>query len=58
WEPYAEHMMEVMEAQTNYTNSVGANKYHPRPEWRPLTKFELRGEKLGHGVWDLIYTKK
>lgn len=58
WEPYAEHMMEVMEAQTNYTNKVGANNYHPRPEWRPLTKFELRGEKLGHGVWDLIYTKK
>ena len=58
WEPYAEHMMEVMEAQTNYTNSIGANNYHPRPEWRPLTKFELRGEKLGHGVWDLIYTKK
>lgn len=58
WEPYAEHMMEVMEAQQNYINTAGKNTYHPRPEWRPLTKFELRGEKLGHGVWDLIYAKK
>jgi len=58
WQPYAEHMMEVMEAQENYTNTAGKGTYHPRPEWRPLTKFELRGEKLGHGVWDLIYAKK
>lgn len=57
WQPYAEHMMEVMEAQVNYTNAAGKGEYHPRPEWRPLTKFEQRGERLGHGVWDLIYTK-
>lgn len=57
WEPYAEHMLEVMEAQTQYENVAGKNTYHPRPEWRPLTKFEQRGERLGHGVWDLIYSK-
>ncbi|MCB5161244.1 tRNA (guanosine(46)-N7)-methyltransferase TrmB [Marinomonas algarum] len=55
WQPYAEHMMEVMEEQENYTNAAGKGEYHPRPEWRPLTKFEQRGERLGHGVWDLIY---
>ncbi|MCZ2723558.1 tRNA (guanosine(46)-N7)-methyltransferase TrmB [Marinomonas sp. 15G1-11] len=58
WEPYAEHMMEVMEAQTLYNNVAGKNAYHSRPDWRPLTKFEQRGERLGHGVWDLIYAKK
>ncbi|NLQ18088.1 tRNA (guanosine(46)-N7)-methyltransferase TrmB [Marinomonas sp. M1K-6] len=58
WQPYAEHMMEVMESQTQYDNAAGKGLYHPRPEWRPLTKFEQRGERLGHGVWDLIYSKK
>ncbi len=58
WEPYAEHMMEVMEEQVAYVNVAGKGVYHPRPEWRPLTKFEQRGERLGHGVWDLIYAKK
>lgn len=57
WQPYAEHMMEVMEGQTLYTNAMGKAEYHPRPEWRPFTKFEQRGERLGHGVWDLIYNK-
>ncbi|AEF53498.1 tRNA (guanosine(46)-N7)-methyltransferase TrmB [Marinomonas posidonica] len=56
WQPYAEHMMEVMEEQSLYQNAAGKAQYYPRPEWRPLTKFENRGEKLGHGVWDLIYT--
>ncbi|MFT2110895.1 tRNA (guanosine(46)-N7)-methyltransferase TrmB [Marinomonas sp. 2405UD68-3] len=58
WEPYAEHMIEVMEAQALYENVAGTGAYHPRPDWRPLTKFERRGERLGHGVWDLIYSKK
>lgn len=58
WEPYAEHMLEVMEQQPEYKNAAGENNFYPRPEWRPLTKFEQRGERLGHGVWDLIYTKK
>ena len=57
WENYAEHMMEVMEAAPGYENIAGKSNYHPRPDFRPLTKFEQRGENLGHGVWDLIYKK-
>lgn len=57
WENYAEHMMEVMEVAEGYENAAGKGEYHPRPDFRPLTKFENRGEKLGHGVWDLIYTR-
>ena len=57
WEPYAEHMLEVMEVADGYENTTGKGKYHPRPDFRPLTKFENRGEKLGHGVWDLIYAR-
>lgn len=57
WEHYAEHMLEVMEAADGYENTAGKNQYHPRPDFRPLTKFEKRGENLGHGVWDLIYKR-
>ena len=57
WEHYAEHMLEVMEVAEGYENTAGKGQYHPRPEFRPLTKFEKRGENLGHGVWDLIYKK-
>ncbi|MCK0744637.1 tRNA (guanosine(46)-N7)-methyltransferase TrmB [Chromohalobacter nigrandesensis] len=60
WEAYAEHMVEVMEAAPGYRNTASAESapYVPRPEFRPLTKFESRGEKLGHGVWDLIYARE
>lgn len=54
WQNYAEHMLEIMSAQSNYSNTAGAG-YAPRPEERPITKFESRGKKLGHGVWDLIF---
>mgnify|MGYP005993005549 FL=1 len=57
WEHYAEQMLEVMESAPGYENIAGKGEYHPRPDFRPLTKFENRGEKLGHGVWDLIYKK-
>ena len=57
WEPYAEHMMEVMSAAPGYSNSQGDGEYSPQPEWRPVTKFQRRGERLGHGVWDLIFTR-
>lgn len=57
WEDYALHMMEVMSAAPDYTNAAGANQYMPRPDYRPLTKFEQRGHRLGHGVWDLIFKK-
>ncbi len=57
WEPYAEHMMEVMSAAEGYENAAGADNYSPQPEHRPDTKFQRRGEKLGHGVWDLIFKR-
>lgn len=57
WEPYAEHMMEVMEAAPGYENVAGKGQYSERPENRPLTKFEKRGQRLGHGVWDLLYRR-
>ena len=57
WENYAEQMMEVMSAAENWSNLAGDNQYSPRPDYRPLTKFEKRGQKLGHGVWDLLFER-
>lgn len=57
WEPYAEHMLEVMNAAPGYKNLSADNTWVPRPAERPVTKFERRGERLGHGVWDLKFTK-
>ncbi|MEH6469967.1 MAG: tRNA (guanosine(46)-N7)-methyltransferase TrmB [Halopseudomonas sp.] len=57
WEPYAEHMMEVMNAAEGYRNHAGEGQYSPQPEARPDTKFQRRGEKLGHGVWDLMFER-
>lgn len=56
WQPYAEQMLEVLSAEPQLVNTVGAG-YAPRPAWRPLTKFEQRGLALGHGVWDLVFTR-
>lgn len=57
WENYAEHMMEVMSAAPGYRNKAGDGQYSPQPEWRPVTKFQKRGERLGHGVWDLMFER-
>ncbi|WP_299202785.1 tRNA (guanosine(46)-N7)-methyltransferase TrmB [uncultured Amphritea sp.] len=57
WENYAEHMMEVMSAAPGYNNVAGEGQYSPQPEWRPVTKFQKRGERLGHGVWDLMFER-
>ena len=57
WEPYAEQMMEVLSAAQGLSNTCAAGEFAPRPEHRPLTKFERRGELLGHGVWDLMFTR-
>ena len=57
WETYAKHMMKVMEATEGFKNVSGAGNYAERPEYRPLTKFEVRGQNLGHGVWDLLYER-
>ncbi|MBD3656554.1 MULTISPECIES: tRNA (guanosine(46)-N7)-methyltransferase TrmB [Marinobacter] len=57
WENYAEHMMEVMTASEGFANTQADGQYSPRPEHRPITKFEKRGERLGHGVWDLLFRR-
>ncbi|WP_281646407.1 tRNA (guanosine(46)-N7)-methyltransferase TrmB [Parendozoicomonas sp. Alg238-R29] len=57
WENYAEQMMEVMTASEGWKNQAGEENYSPRPDYRPITKFEKRGERLGHGVWDLLFEK-
>uniref|UniRef100_UPI003D0CAA01 tRNA (guanosine(46)-N7)-methyltransferase TrmB n=1 Tax=Amphritea sp. TaxID=1872502 RepID=UPI003D0CAA01 len=57
WENYAEHMMEVMSTAPGYRNVAGEGQYSPQPEWRPVTKFQKRGERLGHGVWDLMFER-
>jgi len=56
WQPYAEQMLEVLQAEPALANT--ANGYAPRPAYRPLTKFETRGLKLGHGVWDLVFKRR
>ena len=55
WEPYAQHMLEVMEASPHWRNAVGPGQFAEKPAWRIETHFERRGLKLGHGVWDLLY---
>lgn len=57
WQPYAEHMYETLEQFHELECQSAAGNYVPRPDWRPLTKFEARGEKLGHQVFDLLYKK-
>lgn len=56
WEPYAEHMMATLEQHSQFENSQPAGQFTPKPDYRPETKFERRGQRLGHGVWDLIFT--
>jgi len=58
WEDYAGQMMEVLSLADGLENSCGPGQFAPRPDHRPLTKFELRGERLGHGVWDLVFVRK
>ena len=55
WEDYAVQMLEVLNAEQQLKNT--ADGFSPRPDYRPLTKFENRGIQLGHGVWDLVFTR-
>lgn len=55
WEHYAEQMLTVLSAEPSLSNT--ANNYAERPGYRPITKFENRGLRLGHGVWDLVFRK-
>ena len=57
WENYAEHMLEVLSGEPRLSNLSTAGDFIPRPEERPKTKFEQRGETKGHGVWDLKFQK-
>ena len=57
WQDYAEQMWDVLDATDGLVNRAGLRGHVPRPEWRPQTHFETRGQKLGHGVWDLVYDK-
>ena len=56
WEEYAQQMLAVLSAETLLENT--ADGFAPRPDYRPLTKFEQRGLRLGHGVWDVIFRRK
>ncbi|KFB77738.1 MAG: tRNA (guanine-N(7)-)-methyltransferase [Candidatus Accumulibacter cognatus] len=56
WEDYAQQMLAVLSAETLLENTVSG--YAPRPEQRPQTKFEQRGRRLGHGVWDLVFRRR
>jgi tRNA (guanine-N7-)-methyltransferase len=56
WQEYAEWVLDILKAEPQLENT--AIDYATKPEYRPLTKFENRGIKLGHGVWDLIFTRK
>lgn len=58
WQNYAEHMLEVLNQAEGFTNLSPTGDYIPRPNDRPITKFEKRGQNLGHGVWDLQFIKK
>lgn len=56
WEPYAQQMLQVLGENPDLRNT--ADGFAPKPDYRPLTKFENRGLKLGHGVWDLVFTRR
>lgn len=57
WEDYAEHMKAILSAEPALVNQQADGGFIPRPDTRPLTKFEQRGNKLGHQIWDLMFSK-
>ena len=58
WADYAEHMHAVLSVEKQLYNQQENGGYSPRPDTRPVTKFEERGRRLGHGVWDLIFIRQ
>ena len=58
WHDYAKDMLSTLSVDAGLKNASPSGDYCPRPDYRPLTKFENRGLRLGHGVWDLIFTKQ
>ena len=57
WQHYAQHMLKVLSVDEHFSNQSPDKHYCLRPDYRPLTKFEQRGIRLGHGVWDLIFIR-
>jgi tRNA (guanine-N7-)-methyltransferase len=57
WEDYARHMLAVLTDAEGLENASGPGQFAARPESRPLTRFERRGQKLGHDVWDLVFRR-
>jgi len=58
WQDYAEWMMEFMSSAEGFVNQAGEGNYSEKPDYRPETKFERRGLRLGHGIWDLLFVKQ
>ncbi|MFN5744652.1 MAG: tRNA (guanosine(46)-N7)-methyltransferase TrmB [Methylococcaceae bacterium] len=57
WEDYALQMADVLSQAAFLSNTLSGGGFAPRPDYRPLTKFETRGQRLGHGIWDLVYVR-
>jgi tRNA (guanine-N7-)-methyltransferase len=51
-------MLEILDTAEGFSNSAGQGNFAERPDFRPLTKFEVRGQNLGHGVWDVLFRKE
>lgn len=58
WEDYAQQMLQVMDAVPELLNLSGAGQFAPRQPDRPVTRFERRGQGLGHGVWEVLYRRR
>jgi tRNA (guanine-N7-)-methyltransferase len=58
WENYAQQMLALMEASRHFLNRAGRDNFSPRPDYRPVTRFEQRGKQQGHGVYDLVFQKQ
>jgi len=58
WQHYAEQMLDDLSQNSDFINCADSSGYIPRPDYRPLTKFEQRGQRLGHGVWDLLFERR
>ena len=56
WQDYAQQILEVLSTEPSLVNTAGG--FAPRPEWRPQTKFEARGVRLGHKVWDVVFRRR
>ena len=58
WQPYADHVLEVMQTSSDFVNLSSSGDYCERPDWRTRTKYEQRGERLGHEVRDLLFERR